>query len=1422
MSQTAFFDEDEDEDGQDRIRMDIPRVLKVTILKAENLPPPAKLAHNAKFYCTLRLSGKSNKHPYRTEMVSGGKDGVSPEWNSEFSLDDYMEGQKAVFQLFASDGQSRSKSLGQAKLPSSDFFGPAGFDGPITLQASRMKSSGPTLRVKLSIPDLEGKFQGDVSIKFIGAKNLKSADWWTGKSDPYACCYIRGRRSKKKVRTKTVPCTLDPTWNEEQVMTSWIEGEALEFLIYDADYIGSDFLGRAVLWSEQFCCTSGFAGDLVLEEAGQSATGVPTLMVEVSVAEVSKALEAKLSRSRSRLGTGRSDFLSSDDDEADGQRGRVQSKTAFGKNAGHGSSARKGRLDSKASSRRAKFADEADEEGGQSSGASLNLSALEALDRDPLMAGELVVTENGEEQSRHCVLYDDGMVFFESEEAYDAGDVPVSYLPMQDIVKAEMVGDGLQMQSEGKSFRIAAPLGSSDGFQAWLQPLRAAAERHESGGGGGAAAVGTKGAGRQGTAKVPAKPQGRQGQHTTKGSSVWGGASSWPKTASDGGTRFPGVDGDGEETFMTGELIVEGPDGGEVTRYCVLHDGGLDFYECEEAFDAEDAPVGSVGMQDIVRAEMAGDSLEMQSDGNPLRLSPLPGESMQGWLQPLRQAVAKYAGSRATGGLQLGRAAHKRGVELRGETAPLAGSSSWRADEPEPLFDGDLAVTHNGHGEPRYCVLYEDGLLCYETKEAFDAGKEQVLEIPIESLAKAEMAGSTLHMGASALGSLQLAALPGESFEAWLEPLRYAVENFESGGVPQRSTPLRGGGSVPRIPSARVQNATSSINNPSRGRQHPFRLAGGQSAMPTAPYHLGGGLHYPSLRGEAAGPTCIGAESTLIWPSVSSETRRSPEATHRTASPPPSRQNAWWQQGSQNSTSLTQGGDDLSSSLDRRGLLSASEATAKSLREHSDRQASCRGWCHPHAGEALCQSLLWVNVGGSTECRFTVLFPDGLDCFVTNTQMLHGPCGACESILLEEVAHVQFVSNGFVLYFLDESRCPLHAEVHGDLLLLQKWHDAWESLLDQVDIVQDLSQRAKRHQAKEAESQMSTAKQVTFDEEAAEPALLHEGPLAVMMAKSGAAMQSHHFRLYADSLVFGSESHAGVGMSTSSRGHGRWSARDVHSIKILESGFLLQAKKAADSMELRAPSRKDMDVWLAALSRSQFLLGAVAVSHPSEASRSSRSASTQREPSCNKDSNYSNGRRSPGALQLKGWQVRGGILKQGLLGLQIDSALVSRHFVLSEEHLSCFDPAPNIQPSDGPTTGVGKPRAQRVFALSTITSVIRVEAGLVLYFGSRALGLRALTEGDAEAWRQAITAAVNEVRHGELDAPLSRSLAVFKPPGRLPDRYGGRAEDSLLHWRSTHGEHSRPRARFAPTRSPAPAARRGAQPANVRLSRRRI
>lgn len=113
-------------------------------------------------------------------------------------------------------------------------------------------------------------------VMIAGATGLRNADWSPfsqDKSDPYCVCKIEDRPDVK-IRTATVNNSLEPVWNHVERIESFKPGEALTFIVWDAD-VGKkdDKLGNIRMDSSMFL-PHGFVGKLNLQSAGNTTAAI--------------------------------------------------------------------------------------------------------------------------------------------------------------------------------------------------------------------------------------------------------------------------------------------------------------------------------------------------------------------------------------------------------------------------------------------------------------------------------------------------------------------------------------------------------------------------------------------------------------------------------------------------------------------------------------------------------------------------------------------------------------------------------------------------------------------------------------------------------------------------------------------------------------------------------------------------------------------------------------------------------------------------------------------------------------------------------------------------------------------------------------------------------------------------------------------
>jgi len=134
----------------------------------------------------------------------------------------------------------------------------------------------------------------EVRVSMMGAKGLRSADKFTGKSDPYCICEVVGK-PHTKCETEVQKNTLQPTWEKaHHDIVDYKEGESLRFTVKDKDRgKADDVLGSALLRAPDFF-PDGFHGEILLTEQSRTETGQmpPKLAAKVEV-KVRKVKTAK-------------------------------------------------------------------------------------------------------------------------------------------------------------------------------------------------------------------------------------------------------------------------------------------------------------------------------------------------------------------------------------------------------------------------------------------------------------------------------------------------------------------------------------------------------------------------------------------------------------------------------------------------------------------------------------------------------------------------------------------------------------------------------------------------------------------------------------------------------------------------------------------------------------------------------------------------------------------------------------------------------------------------------------------------------------------------------------------------------------------------------------------------------------------------
>lgn len=97
----------------------------------------------------------------------------------------------------------------------------------------------------------------------VKAHGLLDEDW-SSKSDPYCICQVMGKKSSQ-IKTEIGSNPTDPVWNHGPVeMAEYEEGDALEFEVFDKDWMMDDSLGQVALEAKEFAFPQKFVGALML------------------------------------------------------------------------------------------------------------------------------------------------------------------------------------------------------------------------------------------------------------------------------------------------------------------------------------------------------------------------------------------------------------------------------------------------------------------------------------------------------------------------------------------------------------------------------------------------------------------------------------------------------------------------------------------------------------------------------------------------------------------------------------------------------------------------------------------------------------------------------------------------------------------------------------------------------------------------------------------------------------------------------------------------------------------------------------------------------------------------------------------------------------------------------------------------------
>jgi len=222
-------------------------LLHIWVLAAEGLKGTSSLSGSSDVYVVCNFG---SKRVFRTPAVHTD---ACTTW--DHGPEEMVLAQQGELKFEVKDKKMMgSHKVGVAKLSTEMCL--RGFQGP--LQLGKGKGS---LSVKVvPLPPLDETVSVPLEVTVLSARNLRNADMFGGKSDPYVMCKLKG---KLKFKTAIIWDDENPVWNHgpEELM---MRGEPeLRFEVYDKDpFCQGDLLGHAAV--ERRLCLRGFDGHLDL------------------------------------------------------------------------------------------------------------------------------------------------------------------------------------------------------------------------------------------------------------------------------------------------------------------------------------------------------------------------------------------------------------------------------------------------------------------------------------------------------------------------------------------------------------------------------------------------------------------------------------------------------------------------------------------------------------------------------------------------------------------------------------------------------------------------------------------------------------------------------------------------------------------------------------------------------------------------------------------------------------------------------------------------------------------------------------------------------------------------------------------------------------------------------------------------------
>jgi len=277
--------------------------LEITVQSASNLySADGILAGKSDPYVIVEVPGLDGMK-FQTPVLPNT---LNPVWNFTGEIQGFMDGDLLQFTVMDSDTFPKpDQLLGKVTLTAQDFY-PEGLCAEMALGDSkteatlsvmvRVVGNNPAPGAVMAMPNMQGECTnnlaatgagrvstyghasrssaaaaagvGRLKVTVMRATGLYNADWGlAGKSDPYVICLVQGK-DNSKFQTPTINNNLDPVWNHVAMMKGFVQGEVLEFQIWDKDVFPKpdDFLGKVVLNSSDFF-PHGLEGELLLSES---------------------------------------------------------------------------------------------------------------------------------------------------------------------------------------------------------------------------------------------------------------------------------------------------------------------------------------------------------------------------------------------------------------------------------------------------------------------------------------------------------------------------------------------------------------------------------------------------------------------------------------------------------------------------------------------------------------------------------------------------------------------------------------------------------------------------------------------------------------------------------------------------------------------------------------------------------------------------------------------------------------------------------------------------------------------------------------------------------------------------------------------------------------------------------------------------